>query len=232
MIASPRGVAGTFPLVLALLLVGCGGGEAPAPEVDPRIQGPLFQLENFNDRAPESYRVRLETTEGSVLIEVHREWAPRGADRFYNLVRNGFYDGMRIHRVLTDFTAGFGIHDDPYVNAVWRQQTMTDDPRVESNTRGRVVFAKSQPDTRSVQVFINLKDNSAQLDEEAFVPFGQVVEGMDVVDSWYADYGDGPPRGEGVYQQMAIARGAEYLGEFPELDVITDATVVEGTSGG
>jgi len=131
-----------------------------------------------------------------------------------------------------DFTAGFGIHDDPYVNAVWRQQTMTDDPRVESNTRGRVVFAKSQPDTRSVQVFINLKDNSAQLDEEAFVPFGQVVEGMDVVDSWYADYGDGPPRGEGVYQQMAIARGAEYLGEFPELDVITDATVVEGTSGG
>jgi len=211
--------------VLVLSAAACSS-EAPRTEVDPRIQGPLFQLENFNERAPESFRARLETTEGPVVIEVHREWAPRGADRFYNLVRNGFYDGMRIHRVLEDFTAGFGIHDDPYVNAVWRDQTMTDDPRQVSNTRGRVAFAKSQPDTRSVQVFINLKDNSARLDEEAFAPFGEVVEGMEVVESWHAGYGDGPPRGEGVYQAMAIAEGAEYLDEFPELDVITEAEIV------
>jgi cyclophilin family peptidyl-prolyl cis-trans isomerase len=216
--------------VLCAAVIGFGGctSEAPPPEVDARIQGPLFELANFNERAPESYRARFETTRGAFVIEVHRSWAPLGANRFYNLVLNGWYDGVRIHRVLKDFTAGFGIHDDPYVNAVWRQQTLDDDPRMESNTRGRVTFAKSQADTRTVQVFVNLKDNRGSLDGSNFVPFGEVIEGMEVVDALYSEYGDGPPRGEGVYQAMAIAKGAEYFADFPELDVITRATLVEG----
>lgn len=216
--------------MLWLGLIGSGAcvAEEPAPEVDPRIQGPLFQLEKFNERAPQTYLVRFETTKGTFVIEVHRNWAPIGSDRFYNLVNNRWYDGVRIHRVLEDFSAGFGIHDDPYVNAVWRQQTLIDDVRTESNTRGRVAFAKSQQDTRTVQVFVNLKDNRRSLDGNGFAPFGEVVEGMEVVESFYAEYGDGPPRGEGVYQAMAIAKGAEYLSEFPELDVILGATIVSG----
>ena len=217
-------VRALLPAAFAVAL-GCAG-EAPEPQVDPRISGPLFQLQNFNERAPGSFQARFETTAGSFTIRVHRDWAPIGADRFYNLVRGGYYDGIRIHRVLEDFTAGFGIHDDPYVNAVWREQTLMDDPRVESNTRGRVTFSKSIAHTRTVQVFVNLKDNST-LDGQNFVPFGEVVEGMEVVDAFYSDYGDGPPRGEGVYQAMAIAKGAEYLDEFPELDRIESATIVE-----
>ena len=219
-----------FGATLSLLLLGLSAcaAEEPAPEVDPRIQGPLFELENFNAIAPDTYQARFETTKGAFVIEVNRNWAPIGSDRFYNLVRGGWYDGVRIHRVLEDFTAGFGIHDDPYVNAVWRQQTLNDDPRTQSNTRGRVTFAKSIANTRSVQVFINLKDNAGSLDGTNFAPFGEVVDGMDVVDSFYAAYGDGPPRGEGVYQAMAIAKGAEYLNEFPDLDVITGATIVDG----
>jgi peptidyl-prolyl cis-trans isomerase A (cyclophilin A) len=216
-----------FAAAAALTLFACTG-ESPQPEVDPRIAGPLFQLRNFNETAPEAFRARFETTKGTFVIEVHRDWAPLGADRFYNLVRNGWYDGVRIHRVLEDFTAGFGIHDDPYVNAVWRDRPIDDDPRVETNTRGRVTFAKGTVDSRTVQVFINLKDNRRSLDDDGFAPFGEVVEGMDVVDGFYSGYGDGPPRGEGVYQAMAIAKGAEYLDEFPELDRIERAVIVEG----
>jgi len=215
-------------VVLGIFGLTACAEEQPARAIDPRIQGPLFELGNFNEVSPATYRALFETSKGSFVIEVHREWAPLGSDRFYNLVRNGWYDGVRIHRVLRGFTAGFGIHDDPYVNAVWRQQTMADDRRTQPNTRGRVSFTKSVADTRTVQVFINLKDNRSSLDESNFAPFGEVVQGMDVVDEFYAEYGDGPPRGEGVYQAMAIAKGAEYLDEFQALDVITRATIVGG----
>ena len=236
-----------MPLVLVpLVLWGCGAddeaarndGEAGGPAAGRPAGGPanrddpLLDPANFRERAPDEYRVRLETTEGPVVIRVHRAWSPRGADRFYNLVEAGFYDGMTFHRVLEDFTAGFGIHADPYVNYVWRRQQMRDDPRRVSNTRGRVAFAKAGPDSRTVQVFVNLKDNSAQLDEEGFIPFGEVVAGMENVEALYGGYGDGPPRGDGVYQAMAIARGEEYLGGFPELDRIQDAAVVEEVEGG
>jgi peptidyl-prolyl cis-trans isomerase A (cyclophilin A) len=216
----------------ALIVIGGCGAEESAPRVDPRIEGPLFELTNFNQVPPESFRARFETTKGDFVIEVYRNWAPIGSMRFYNLVRNGWYDGVRFHRVLEDFTAGFGIHDDPYVNAVWRQQTMKDDPRVEANTRGRVVFAKSVADTRTVQVFVNLKDNRASLDANGFAPFGEVIEGMAVVDALNAEYGDGPPRGEGVYQAMAIAKGAEYFAAFPGLDVIIRATIADDDGRG
>ena len=215
-----------LPLILAVAW-GCGGGSEEEASDGPPAN-PLLQPRNFQETAPAEYRVRLETTKGVVVIQVHRDWAPLAADRFYNLVEAGFYDGMAFHRVLDDFVAEWGIHGDPWVNAAWRQAEMMDEPVGQSNTRGRVSFSKNRPNSRTVQVFINLKDNSS-LDDDGFSPFGEVVEGMDVVESLYAEYGDGPPRGEGVYQAMAIAKGDEYLeAEFPLLDRIQRAVLVEG----
>jgi peptidyl-prolyl cis-trans isomerase A (cyclophilin A) len=216
------------PLALALLLaVGCGG-EASEEEASGPPPNPLLQPRSFQETAPATYQVRLETTQGDILLGVTREWAPLAADRFYNLVKAGYYDGIAFHRVLDDFVAEWGIHGDPWVNAAWRQALMVDEPVTQSNTRGRVTFSKNTPNSRTVQVFINLKDNSS-LDGQGFSPFGEVVEGMDVVGSLYSEYGDGPPRGDGVYQAMAIARGDEYLNEeFPLLDRIERAVLVEG----
>ena len=213
------------------VVAACGGSDPPnagdetsaTDRPDPSSNA-LLQPANFQETAPELFRVRFTTTAGDFVVEVHREWAPRGADRVFNLVSAGFYDGVPVHRVIEDFVADFGIHPDPWVNAAWRQATLRDDPVVESNRRGRMSFSKSGPDRRTVQIFVNLRDNPS-LDAEGFTPFGEVVEGMDVVDALYSGYGDGPPRGEGVYQAMAIARGAEYFAEFPELDVIEQARV-------
>jgi peptidyl-prolyl cis-trans isomerase A (cyclophilin A) len=211
------------PLLTVVLLAACGGEPSEEPSDPP--PNPLLQPRSFNETAPDAYRVRLETTKGPILIQVTRSWAPLGADRFYNLVKAGFYDGMRFHRVIEGFIAEFGIHGDPWVNAAWRQAILADDPRQVSNTRGRVSFSKSGLDSRTVQVFINT-DLNASLDGQGFAPFGEVVEGMDVVDALYAEYGDGPPRGEGVYQAMAIAKGDEYFDEeFPLLDRIERATI-------
>ena len=216
---------------LLLAMGGCGGDASEEDSGPP--PNPLLQPHRFNEEAPEAFRVRLETTQGVVVIQVNRAWAPLGADRFYNLVRAGFYDGMRIHRVMEGFIAEFGIHGDPWVNAGWRQAILVDDPVLESNTRGRVSFSKSGPNSRTVQVFINTDDNRS-LDAEGFAPFGEVREGMEVVEAFYAEYGDGPPRGNGVYQAMAIARGEEYFEEeFPLLDRIERALLeVAGESDG
>ena len=208
-------------LGMALLAACAGDGDEPP---DPRLQNPLLLAGQFNETAPELFQARLQTTAGVIVVEVHRDWAPLGADRFYNLVKRGWYDGVRFHRVLEDFTAGWGIHDDPYVNFVWQKELLLDDPVTQSNTRGRVSFARSGANSRTTQVFVNLKDNESL--DDRFAPFGEVVEGMEVMDGLYADYGDGPPRGEGVYQAMALARGAEYFdAEFPELDRIERATI-------
>ncbi len=214
-------------LLCVLLVAACGGDVVEEP-IDPRLQDPLLRAREFRETAPGAYQARFETTAGEFVIEVHREWAPLGADRFYNLVKRGWYDGVRFHRVLEGFMAQWGIHDEPYVNAVWQNELLADDPVRRSNTRGRVTFATAGPNTRTVQVFIGYKDNSF-LDQQGFSPFGEVVAGMDVVDRLYADYGDGPPQGTGVYQAMAMARGGEYYDEqFPELDRILRATLVEG----
>ena len=215
----------TLPLLLAALVMGgCDGDSAPPPE---EPTDPLRRPSSFREEAPDSYRARFETTEGPFVVEVHRSWAPRAADRFYNLVRAGFYDGIPFHRVLDGFVAEFGIHPDPWVNAAWRQMEMTDEPVRASNTRGRVTFSKSGRHTRTVQVFVNTDDNP-ELDDDGFAPFGEVVEGMEVIDALHSGYGDGPPRGDGVYQSMAIARGEEYFADFPELDRIERATIVGG----
>lgn len=220
---SPSRLRRAALLAVAVGCTACGGGGDDARAE--RAPNPLLRPALFDETAPESYRVRLETTAGDVVIEVHRAWAPLGADRFYNLVRGGFYDDTRVYRVVDGFMAQFGLNGDPYVNQVWKTQYLVDDPVAQSNTRGRVAFAKGGVHTRTTEIFISYKDNRV-LDEEGFAPFGEVVEGMDVADAFHSGYGDGPPRGDGPYQAMAQARGNAYLdAEFPELTRIVRATV-------
>jgi len=211
------------------ILMGCGGDAAEEGEAPP--SNPLLQPRSFAETAPESFVVRLETTKGTVRIQVTREWSPQGADRVYNLVKAGYYDGVTFHRVIDGFMAEFGIHGDPWVNAAWRQATMQDEPLRKPNLRGTVSFSKSEPNTRTVQLFINTDDNRS-LDGQGFSPVGEVLEGIEVVESLYSGYGESPTRGgEGVYQAMAIARGDEYLDEeFPLLDRIERA-VLENPGG-
>jgi cyclophilin family peptidyl-prolyl cis-trans isomerase len=225
--ALPLASAVPFALLVGLglpMLGGCGPDAAEEAEGPP--PNPLLQPRNFTLTAPETFVARLETTKGVVRILVTREWAPRGADRFYNLVKAGYYDGVTFHRVIEGFMAEFGIHGDPWVNAAWRQATMQDEPLRKPNSRGRASFSKSGPDTRTVQAFINTDENR-NLDSQGFSPFGEVVEGMEVVEALYSGYGESPTRGgEGVYQAMAIARGDEYLNEeFPLLDRIERAMI-------
>lgn len=208
-------------LAFAALLASCGG----EPERAPAARDPLLRPQQFTETAPPRYLVRLETSAGDVLIEVHRDWAPIGADRFYNLVTGGFFDDTRVYRVVDGFMAQFGLNGDPHVNQAWKTQYLVDDPVVETNARGRIAFAKGGVHTRTTEVFISYRDNAA-LDAQGFATFGEVVEGMDVVDAFYAEYGDGPPRGDGPYQAMVEARGNAYLdAEFPELTRIVRATI-------
>lgn len=210
-------------LVLATLTVACGGSsDDDAPAI---VRSPLLRPERYVETAPATYRVLMATSIGEVIMEVHRAWAPIGADRFYNLAKGGFYDDTRVYRVLGGFMAQFGLNADPYVSQAWKTQFLVDDPVIESNTRGRVAFAKGGRHTRTTEIFISYKDNRA-LDDEGFAPIGEVIEGMEVVDAFYADYGDGPPRGDGPYQAMAAARGNDYLdADFPDLTRILTVTV-------
>ena len=210
-------------LCVAAALFGsaCGGGTGDAERPD----DPLLYPKRLNRVAPDVYRAYFETSAGDFTIEVHRAWASRGADRFYNLVANGYYDDTRIYRVVDGFMAQWGIHGTPLVDYQWQDEYITDDPVVESNTRGRVAFAMAGRHTRTTEIFISYRDNSS-LDRQGFAPFGEVVEGMDVVDSFYSGYGDGPPRGDGPYQAQAHASGNEYFdAEFPNLDRVLRVTV-------
>ena len=179
----------------------------------------------MTEQAPPEYRARFSTSAGDFVIEVKREWAPIGADRFYNLVRSGYYDGIKFFRVISGFMAQFGIHGDPQVSATWRNERIADDPVRQTNTRGMVSFATAGPGTRTTQVFINFGDNR-RLDGMGFSPFGKVVEGMDVVDRLYAEYGEGAPRGRGPDQARMQAEGNAYLErEFGKLDSVKQATI-------
>ncbi len=179
-----------------------------------------------NVTAPDVFRVALDTSKGPVVIEVHRDWAPIGADHFYSLVKTGFYDGNRFFRVVRNFVVQFGINGDPKVNRLWSNANLPDDPVKQHNTRGTVTYATAGPNTRSTQVFINLRDNSAALDRTGFAPFGQVVSGMDAVDSFYSSYGDMPPRGQGPDPTQIELQGNDYLAShFPRLDYIQKATI-------
>ncbi|MFL2544350.1 MAG: peptidylprolyl isomerase [Longimicrobiales bacterium] len=215
-------------ILLLGIIASCSSGSDDVESGESNLN-PLLYVSRFREDSPDYFKARFTTTKGDFVVEVYSDWAPLGSARFYNLVKQGWYNGVRFHRVLEDFTAGWGIHDDPYVNFVWQKELLPDDPPFKSNTKGRLSFARSGPNSRTTQIFVNYKDNSSL--DESFVPFGEILEGIEVVENLYAGYGDGPPRGEGVYQAMAIARGQEYFEEeFPELDRITTATILEGTS--
>ncbi|MGH7568954.1 MAG: peptidylprolyl isomerase [Gemmatimonadales bacterium] len=225
-------------IALVLCAVGCrggggGGGGAGAGGAG-REAATASAAADFHDprsaamseRAPATFRARFETSQGDFVLEVHRDWAPVGADRFYHLVRSGYFDGVRFFRVLSGFMAQFGIHGDPQVSAVWRDQRIPDDPVRQSNTRGMVSYATAGPGTRTTQLFINYGDNRG-LDRMGFAPFGRVIEGMEVVDRLHAGYGEGVPGGRGPNQARLQAEGNAYLArEFPKLDQVRRATIV------
>ncbi len=178
--------------------------------------------------APAQYKVQLTTTKGDVLILVHRDWSPLGADHFYQLVKAGFYDGNRFFRALPGFIVQWGMNGDPKTNKQWSDSTIKDDPPKVSNKVGTIVFAKpNAPDSRSTQVFVNLGDNSASLDPQGFTPFGEVVQGLDNIAGVYAGYGEGAPSGAGPDQAAIAQSGNAYLEEhFPKLDYIKTARIV------
>ena len=170
--------------------------------------------------APDSFLVALTTSRGSVAVVVHRSWAPRGADRFYTLVRNGFFDGARFFRVVRGFVVQFGLPADPQLGRAWSSQPIPDDPVRQPNRRGTVAFASAGPNTRTTQVFINLADN-LRLDALGFSPIGGVVEGSGIVDSLYGQYGERPS------QDSIRLQGDRYLARaYPNLDQIRTATIV------
>jgi peptidyl-prolyl cis-trans isomerase A (cyclophilin A) len=175
----------------------------------------------LTETAPEVFRARFETSKGAFVIEVQRAWAPIAADRFYNLVKNGFYDGTRFFRVRPGFMAQFGLNGDPAVQQVWQTAPLRDDPVTQKNVRGFVSFTnENRPQSRFTQIFINYADNS-YLDKDGFAPFGQVISGMEIVDTLYA-YG----REKEPDQRRILSGGNAYLKEFPELDFVKKATLV------
>ena len=179
-------------------------------------------------RGPDQYKVRLRTTKGDVVILVHRDWSPMGADHFYELTKMGFYNDNYFFRALKGFIVQWGMNGDPKVNNVWREITITDDPPKVSNKVGTVVFAATgNPNSRTTQVFINLGDNSRTLDPQGFTPFGEVIQGMENVQNFFMDYGEGAPNGSGPSQEAIAQVGNPYLEEhFPKLDRIKKAEVV------
>jgi len=172
---------------------------------------------------PEVFRVKFETSHGDVVVEVRRAWAPRGADRFHELVGMRYFDQSRFFRVVQGFIAQFGVHRDFNVHETWRTLFLADDPPQQKNLRGTLAFAKSGPNTRATEIFINLADNQP-LDDQLFVPFGKVVEGMEVVDKLYSGYGELRPQGKEIDAGRVEEEANEYLvPRFPKLDYIKRA---------
>jgi len=191
-------------------------------------QGGAAALKNpaaLKETAPATFKANFDTSVGPFVVEVHRDWAPQGADRFYNLVKSGFFDGTRFFRVISGFMVQFGIHGDPGISAAWRSARIPDDPVKQSNKRGYITFAHAGPGTRTTQVFINFADNGS-LDNQGFPPFGQVTTGMNIVDKINSEYGEGAPRGRGPDQGRLQNEGNAYLmKDFPKLDYIKKATI-------
>ncbi len=197
-------------------LAGCGG-EAPKQAEAPKKKAPAVM--------PDVWKARIETTHGPFVIEVSRAWAPKGAERFWKLVTTGFFDDSRFFRVRPGFIVQFGMAGDPMVNAMVGSTAIDDDPVKEKNARGTVAFAQAGKNSRSTQVYVNLKDNR-ELDRAAFVPFGRVVEGMDVVEKLYGGYGEWSPPGRGPEPARIQQQGNSYLdARFPKLDQLKKAAV-------
>ena len=207
-------------------LLGCGAGQDDKPKETPKV---LLDpsLPEWKEKAPDTFKAKFTTSKGDFTILVERAWAPLGADRFHALVKNGFFDNARFFRVVSGFMVQFGLNGDPKVSKAWVNATMKDDPVVKSNMRGWVTYAMRGANTRTTQLFINFADRNKNLDSQGFAPFGQVVEGMDVVEKLYSKYGDGPPRGSGPDQGKIQSEGNAYLErEYKELDFIKKAAIV------
>jgi len=218
-------------ILAGAFLVGCPKDEdAPTKsqgeESPEATQEEATEVTHDETRTPDQYTVELDTTKGAIVIDVRREWAPHGADRFYELVQNGYYNDVAFFRVIGGFMAQVGISGDPALNAEWREKRIPDDPVKASNARGTVTFATSGPDSRTTQFFINFTDNS-RLDGMGFAPFGKVKD-MAPVEALYDGYGEGAPRGRGPSQGQLQAMGNAYLREsFPKLDYIKGAKIIE-----
>lgn len=227
-------------IIAPLLAAACGGSKQETPNATTTTvsaaapESSAARVGDFRNpasaemkaHAPATFRVKFETSRGDVVIEVHRDWAPIGADRFYVLARSGYFDGVRFFRVLPGFVAQFGMHGDPAVAAAWFDQRLADDPVKHSNSRGTLTFATAGPNTRTTQLFINY-GNNAMLDGQGFSPFGEVVQGMEVVDAFYSGYGEGAPRGRGPDQGRIRSEGNVYLErDFPQLDYVKRVEVL------
>lgn len=188
-------------------------------------QSKLASPAALNEQAPPSYKARFDTSKGLFVVEVTRAWSPNGADRFYNLVKNGFYDNVRFFRVIKGFMVQFGINGDPNLSARWRKALINDDKVQQGNRRGFITFATAGPNTRTTQVFINYGDND-RLDGMGFSPFGRVIQGMEVVDALNGEYGEGQPAGRGPEQGRLQQEGNAYLNrDYPRMDFVKKATI-------
>ncbi len=205
---------------LVAVMVAAVAAEQAAPRKS------LMVPANFKETAPETYDVKFDTSAGEFVIKVTRAWAPNGADRFYNLVKNGFYDEARFFRAVPNFMVQFGLHANPTITRVWQAARIPPDKVTQSNKKGFVTFAMgATPDTRTTQVFINFRNN-ANLDAMGFAPFGEVVKGIENVDKIYTGYGEGAPRGGGPAQGRVANEGNPYLiKSFPKLDYVKTATI-------
>jgi cyclophilin family peptidyl-prolyl cis-trans isomerase len=199
-------------LAASLALVGCSEKEAPPK--------PAAKVE----KTPDMFQTVFDTSKGKVVIEVHRDWAPIGVDHFFSLIRTGFYDGVRFYRVTRAY-AQFGINGDPATNGLWSTARLPDDKVKQSNVKGTLTFAHLGANSRTTQLFFNLKDNK-DLDKQGFAPIGKVMEGMDVVERFYSAYGDMAPRGQGPDPSKIEVQGNVYLdAKFPRLDFIKKASI-------
>jgi peptidyl-prolyl cis-trans isomerase A (cyclophilin A) len=243
-----RLVLKTTVVALGLCLASCDSGSsptkdpapgktatpaaAPAPKPAPKPLKPLkpelLDPSLSKDKAPDTFKVQMTTTKGKVTFEIYRDWAPNGVDRFYNLVKIGFFEDISLFRVVPGFVVQFGIHGDPRVAKKWQNANLPPDEVKETNAKGTLTYAMAgRPDTRSTQLFVNLKDND-NLDKMGFAPIGKVVEGMDVVEAFYQGYGGAPSNQQGLIQ----AKGNEFLRQqYPKLDYIQTASLVEADGG-
>ena len=220
--------AAAFLTLAGVFLFGCPKNEEASTTSQTEARTPAAEAPAppKPSEAPDDYTVELDTTKGAIVIDVHRAWAPKGADRFHELVENGYFNDVAFFRVIGGFMAQVGISGDPALNAEWREKRIPDDPVKASNTRGTVTFATSGPDSRTTQFFINFGDNS-RLDGMGFAPFGKVKD-MAPVDALYDGYGEGAPRGRGPAQGRIQTEGNAYLKkDFPKLDYIKSARVIE-----
>jgi peptidyl-prolyl cis-trans isomerase A (cyclophilin A) len=213
-----------FILLAVLPLAACGGSSSSSTTSSSKPDQALLHPEKLTDTSPKQFSVTFHTTAGDFTMEVHRAWAPHGADRFWNLVQHQFYDGQKIFRVVPGFVVQFGISPYPDVSSAWLNADIPDDKVTQHNTRGMVSYASAGPNTRTTQIFIDLGDNSS-LDRQGFAPFATVTSGMNVVGRLYSGYGDQPTPNQ---QQMMQQGNAYFEKAWPKLDSIESTTVSSG----